>query len=88
MKPLRDYLLVGEVKEDLKTESGIVLTQSVTSGNKPGRVMAIGPDVENVVIGQHVICDWKSSTPVQVEGIMMVLLKEEFIMAISKDVEV
>ena len=88
MKPLRDYLLVGEVKEDLKTESGIVLTQSVTSGNKHGKIIAVGPDVsEDLKVGQHIICEWKESTPVQVEGIMMVLLKEESVAAISKDVE-
>lgn len=87
MIPLKDYVLMGEVKEDLKTESGIVLTQSVTAGNKPGKILAIGPDVENIKVGQHVICNWKGSTPVEVEGIMCVLLKSEEIMAIAKDVE-
>lgn len=77
---------MGEVKEDLKTESGLILTASTVSGNKPGKVLAIGPDVEHVKVGQHVICNWKGSTPVEVEGVMCVLIKDEEIMAISKDV--
>lgn len=87
MIPLRDYVLLGEVKEDLKTDSGIILTQSVTSGHKPGKIIAMGPDVEGVKVGQQVICNWKASTPVEVEGIMCVLLKQEEIIAISKDVQ-
>ena len=86
MQPLKNYVLLGEVKEDLKTESGLILTSSVASGNKPGKILAVGPEVENVKVGQHVICNWKASTPVEVEGIMCVLLKDEEIMAVSKDV--
>lgn len=87
MIPLKNFVLMGEVKEDLKTESGLILTQSVTAGLKPGKILAIGPDVEGVKVGQHVICNWKASVAVDVEGIMCVLLRDEEIMAITKDVE-
>lgn len=86
MIPLKDYVLMGEVKEELKTATGLILTASVTSGSKPGKVLAIGPDVQGLKVGQHVICEWKESTPVEVEGIMCVLIKDENILAISKDI--
>ena len=86
MKPRKSYVLLGEVKEDLTTEGGLILTASITSGTKPGKVIAVGPEVDDVVPGQHVICNWKESIPVDVGGIMMVLIKEDQVLAISKDV--
>lgn len=87
MQPLKNYVLLGEVKEDLKTESGIVLTQSVVTGVKPGKVLAVGPDAnQSVKVGQHVICNWKEATAVTIEGIQCVLLSDEYILAISKDI--
>lgn len=87
MKPLRDYVLMGEVKEELKTDTGIILTQSVTVGNKPGKIIAVGPDVTDVKVGQHVICNWKASLAVEVEGVMCVLMKSDEIIAITKEAE-
>jgi len=86
MKPLKNYVLLGEVKEDLKTDGGIILTQSVDTGTKPGKILAIGPDVEGLAVGQHVICEWKTSTPVMVDGFQCVLLKDDNVLAIQKDV--
>ena len=87
MQPLANYVLLGEVKEDLKTESGIILTKSVTTGNTPGKIIARGAEANTVLkVGQHVVCDWKQATPVMVENKQCVLLKDEFIMAVSQDV--
>lgn len=78
---------MGEIKEDLKTESGLILTQSVATGVKPGKVLAVGPDVDVVKLGDQVICLWKESTAVDVDGITCVLIKDEFIIAITKEAE-
>ena len=86
MRPLKDYILLGEVKEDLKTESGLILTASVETGNKPGKILAIGPEVADVEVGQHVICNWKPAIPVSVEGVQCVLLQTEHIIAVTKEV--
>ena len=86
MKPLKDYVLLGEVKESKEsvTDGGIILTKPET-GNIPGLVLAVGPNVEGVEVGQQVICDWKQSTPVMVDRNQCVLLKEDAILAIAKD---
>ena len=86
MRPLKNYVLLGEVKETLKTDGGIILTASAETGTKPGKILAVGPTTEDVEVGQHVICDWKTATPVTVEGVQCVLLKEENILAISKEI--
>ena len=83
MKPLANYVLLGEVKAELKTDSGIILTKSVSTGNIPGKVLAVGPEVNSSIeVGSEVICDWKSSTPVMVEGAQCVLIKDEHILAV------
>ena len=49
MKPLKNYVLVADAGEDTKTTAGgIILQTDIDTGSKPGFVVAVGPDVQNV----------------------------------------
>jgi co-chaperonin GroES (HSP10) len=47
------------VKNDMTTSSGILLTRS-DDGDK-ARVLAIGPDVDEVAVGDIVLVNWNKS---------------------------
>ena len=81
MKPRKNYVLVGEVAEEMKTESGIILTRSMDKGSKPGKVMAVGPDAD-VEIGSEVALNWKEGLPITVQGTQMILISEEHILGV------
>ena len=83
MKPLKNFILVTEIKtNDKVTESGLILTQSVTTGAAPGLVLEVGETVEDLKQGDKVALDWAKGLPVTVDGVKCVLVDEEFIRAI------
>ena len=63
IKPLRDTLIVKRLEKDLTTASGIVL-QSSDEADK-ALVLAIGPLVEDVKLGDIILANWNKATKVQ-----------------------
>lgn len=61
LRPLKDKLVVEQIAKETTTASGIVLTSVDREAQTEGRVLAIGPDVEHVAIGDRVIVDWSKS---------------------------
>jgi len=60
MKPTRDNIIVNRVKKENQTSSGIILKSS----DEPDRaeVIAIGPKVDEVNIGDVVLLNWNKAT--------------------------
>ena len=85
--PLRDRVLIAENKTETKTESGIIL-DGVTSirDSKSGTVIEIGPLVTDVAIGDKVFLDWSKAQMVKVGDAQRVLIKQEDIVGILREV--
>lgn len=85
--PLRDRVLIAENKTEAKTESGIIL-DGVTSirDSKSGTVIEIGPLVTDVVVGDKVFLDWSKAQMVKVGDAQRVLIKQEDIVGILREV--
>jgi co-chaperonin GroES (HSP10) len=79
MKPLKNYVLVTEAKQETTTASGIVLSGSVEKGAKPGIVEAVGQSVEQVAIGDKVAVVWDKGMRVDANK---VLVSEDFILGV------
>ena len=80
MTPLKNFVLVTEIKtNDKETASGIILTQSITTGAQPGLVLEVGPDVEGLSQGDRIALDWQKGLPVTIEDVKCVLVADEFI---------
>jgi co-chaperonin GroES (HSP10) len=88
MKPIGPYILVTEIKEEIKTDSGLLL--SILSSNdakelryKKAQVNAVGTDVSNVLAddlvyydsraGYTMIIDEKQYTVISLRDIVVVL---------------
>lgn len=82
MNPLKNYVLVTQQEAETKTASGIVLTgSSVDVGARPGRVDAVGPDVNKheIKVGDKVALIWEKSLRIDTNR---VLVSDEFILGV------
>lgn len=81
--PLGTKILAAEIKKERKSESGIILENvSSVKETAAARVLAIGPDVKNVKVGDEVYIDWAKTKLVVVEGAQRVILDQEDVHAI------
>ena len=86
MKMLGNNVLVTEVQKEATTAGGIILTESIDNGSKPGLVLAVGGGALGTVMsGNRVFLDWSKSLPVNVEGKAAVIVDVEHIKAIINE---
>lgn len=82
MRPLRNNVVIAQRAEEKQTESGILLTEAVSTGMQDGVVVAVGPDVKDVEVGQSVIPDWSKGRSVAIGDIQSVVISEDDVLAI------
>lgn len=82
MRPLRNNVVIAQREAEKQTQGGIILTEAVDSGMQDGIVVAIGPDVKDVAVGQSVIPDWQKGRAVAIGDIQSVVISEDDILAI------
>ena len=85
VKPLKDIVLVAENKRETQTTSGIILDAQGTGESKTATVLAIGPKVTSVEVGNKVLLMWNKGQVVNVDGAQRVMIKEEDIVAVLED---
>ncbi len=83
MKPIGKYILIKEIKEEVKTESGLLLSAEDTSNirYKKGKVIAPGTDV--VVIDSEDVIYYDSRA-----GYTMIIKEETYTVISERDVVV
>ena len=85
IRPMNDRVLIAENKRDKKTESGIILEGTRGTGDvSQATVLAIGPDVTEVKVGDVVIPEWAKASPVKVGDVQRAMIKEEHIIAVCE----
>jgi chaperonin GroES len=84
--PLKDKVLIAENKAEHKSESGIIL-EGATSirESKTGTVLAIGPDVTEVKVGDKVYLEWNKAQVVKIGDAQRVIIKQEDIVAVVEN---
>jgi chaperonin GroES len=80
--PLKDRVLVAENKRENTTESGIVLQGAGFDQSKTGTVLAIGPDVTDVKVGDVIYLEWNKAAVVKIGDAQRVMIKQENIVAV------
>jgi co-chaperonin GroES (HSP10) len=84
INPLKNFVLVTERENENTTNSGIVLTS--TKGETTAAViMAVGPDVREVKVGDVVYLEWGKGSPIKVDGQMMAMIQEQYISAVVEE---
>lgn len=85
VKPLKDIVLIAENKKESQTASGIILDGQGLGESKTGTVLAIGPKVDAVQVGDKVLLMWNKAQVVNVDGAQRVMIKQEDIVAVLED---
>jgi co-chaperonin GroES (HSP10) len=83
VKPLKKKVLVAQNATEHKTDSGIILEGTTsTSESKRGTVLAIGPDVTLVEIGDVILLEWSKAQVVKIGDSERVMVDEDNIVAV------
>lgn len=75
IKPLRSNVIIKRMEKDLTTASGIVLKSSEDADQ--AKVLAIGPEVQDVKIGDIVLVNWNKSS--QIKGPLYKIAEEDIV---------
>ena len=83
VRPLGKKVLVAENKRENSTASGIIIESSHGLGeSKTGTVLATGPEVTSVSVGDKVLLEWNKAQVVTIDGAQRVMVLEENIVAV------
>lgn len=84
INPLADRVVVEQIESEETTASGIILPDSAKEKPEEGKVVAIGKDVVEVVVGDTVLYSKYGPNEVKVDGKEYMIVKEEDILATVK----
>lgn len=79
IKPLKKNVLIVRLKKTTTTQAGIIL-QSDHDGNvDEAKVVATGPEVTEVRIGDRIFIDWNKAAPVSIDNVPHYVISEDSI---------
>jgi chaperonin GroES len=81
IKPLADRVVAEPVEAESKTASGLYLPGGAQEKPKVAKVVAVGPDVKNIKVGDRILYEDYSNTDVKVDGKSYIIVKEEKVLA-------
>lgn len=83
--PIKDRLAVVRIKSKLESESGIIIETERRDGADKAKVIAIGPLVDLVEVGQTVIIDWSKVSVTTIENNPVYILSQKDINAVIEE---
>ena len=82
IKVLGTRVLVEEVVEDIKSESGIILGDTKTSPQKIGKVISVGNLVEEIKVNDKVMFDSYNSFSIDFDGKSYLIMEENNVIGV------
>jgi co-chaperonin GroES (HSP10) len=84
--PLKKKVLVAENKAEQTTESGIILDGTTSNrDSKQGTVLAVGPQVTLVKVGDVIMLEWNKAQVVKIGDAQRVIVDEDNIVAVLEE---
>ena len=81
VQPLADYVVLKQEAPQTKTASGLLLPDSAGEKPKIAEILAVGPEVKDVKVGDRVVFGGYSNTDIKIDGEEYMLVKSENIYA-------
>jgi chaperonin GroES len=81
LTPLADFVVVQQEEPQTKTASGLYLPEKNAEKPKVAMILAVGPLVKDVKVGDKVVYGGYSNTDVKIDGTEYLLVKTENIYA-------
>lgn len=84
MKPIGKYIVVEDVKDDVKTKSGLILSGDDMDKfrYKCGLIIAVGTDVHNISAGDKIYYDKSMSFTMLIEEEQRTIIREHDIVVV------
>ena len=82
IKVIGNRVLIEEIVEDIKSESGIILGNTNTSANRVGKVISIGNLVEEIKINDKVMFDGHRVAPLNLDGKTYLIMEESNVIGV------
>lgn len=84
LQPLSDYIVAVGEEAETKTASGLYLPDKAQEKPKTAKVVAVGPNVKQLKVGDRIIYKSFTNTDVKVGKDEYILVKEEDVLATVK----
>ena len=77
LKPIKKSMIVSTIQKEMVTQGGIVLAQADREQVTKGKILAVGPDVTIVEVGQVVLPNWQKAQKVKYELVEYWIVNED-----------
>ena len=85
LKPIKSNIILELIEKEKVTSGGIILQKADPTEVNRGVVVAIGPEVTLVELGQEILPNWNSAKKMEFEEQNLYVVDEEEIVAIFED---
>jgi len=85
LKAIRNKVIVKLLKNKEFTKVGIFLTATGKDAVSKGLVLAVGPDTQDVLVGQTILPDWNTADETKFEGETYYIISEDDIVGVYDD---
>jgi chaperonin GroES len=85
LKPIKNNVIVELVEKEKVTSGGIILQKADPTEANRGLVVAIGPEVTDVVLGQEVLPNWNAARKMKFDEQNLYVVDEDEIVLIFEE---
>ena len=82
IKIIGNRLLIEEIVEDIKSESGIILGNTEISPQKIGKVISVGHSVQGIKVNDKVMFDSYKAFPLNLDGKTYLIIEESNVIGV------
>jgi co-chaperonin GroES (HSP10) len=76
LTPIKDRVAVVRLKSKLESDSGIIIESNRSEYADQAKVIAVGPTVDLVKVGDTILLDWRQVQQTIIEGAPVFLLSQ------------
>lgn len=85
LRPIKDKIVVKLIEKEKTTASGLILNHGDPAEVTKATVVAVGPDVTEVVQNDIILPDWNKAVKTSIDGEEYYVLTEENIVLVFGD---
>lgn len=85
LAPIKKNVILELIEKEKTTASGIVLTKADPNEANRGKVIAIGPEVEDVKVGDEVLPNWNQGRKLKYDDKEIWVVSEDHIVLVFED---
>ena len=85
LRPLAAKLIVQLIEKDTVSSGGIILTRADATEATRGKVLAVGPDVLDILVGDVILPNWNKAKKVSNDGQSVYIVLDEDVVAVFED---